>query len=93
MSFAFLQPSNLPIHQPPIPQTLPKVPAEAGKTVEEAEVEKVTNAEVGKGAEVGWEAVICGLLCGFLACRALAGKIRLRFALRIGTMLCLPFFK
>ena len=63
------------------------------KTVEEAEVEEVAEAEVGNSAEVGREAVVGGFLRSFLACGALAGKIRLRFALRIGTMLGLPVSK
>ena len=63
------------------------MPTEAVEAVEEAEVEEVADAEVEKRAEVGREAVVGGLLRGFLACRALAGKIGLRFALRIATML------
>ena len=69
------------------------MPAEAGESVEEAKFEEIADAEVGEGAEVGREAVVGGLLCGFLACRALAGKIGLRLALRIATMLRLPLFK
>ena len=58
LSFAFLQLSNLPIHQPPIPQTLPEVPAEAGKAVEEAELEEVADAEVDKGSQTWQESVV-----------------------------------
>ena len=37
------------------------MPPEAGKTIEEAEFEKVANTEVDKGAEVGRDAVaFCG---------------------------------
>ena len=46
----------LAVDEPPIPETLPEVPAKAGEAVEEAEFEEVADAEVGKGAEVG-----CGL--------------------------------
>ena len=61
-SFACLQPPYFPIHQPTIPETLPEVPAEAGKTVKEAELEEVADAEVGKCAEIGRELVIFDFL-------------------------------
>lgn len=40
----------LPIHETSIPQSLPKVPTESGNAVEEAEFEKIADAEVGEGA-------------------------------------------
>ena len=66
-SLACLQPPDLPVHQAAVPEGLVEVPAEAVEAVEEAEVEEVTNTEVGEGAEVGREAVVGGLLRGFLA--------------------------
>ena len=39
-------PPNLSIHNPPIPQLLPKVPTKASEAVKEAELEEVADAEV-----------------------------------------------
>jgi len=52
-SFEGLQLAYLPIYQTTIPEALVEVPAEAGVAVEEAEVEEVAEAEVGKRAEGG----------------------------------------
>ena len=52
-SFEGLQLTYLPIYQTTIPETLVEVPAEAVEAVEEAEVEEVADAEVGKRAEGG----------------------------------------
>ena len=40
------------VNKPAIPQPLPEVPAETGEAVKETELEKVSDAEVGDGAEV-----------------------------------------
>ena len=37
---------DLSIHNPPIPEALPEVPAEAVEAVEEAELEEVADAEI-----------------------------------------------
>ena len=55
------------IHNPPIPQPLPKVPAETREAVEETAFEEVADAEVGEGAEVGRESVVCALVRVHLA--------------------------
>lgn len=50
-------PPYLSIHNPPIPQLLPKVPTKASEAVKEAELEEVADAEVADAevadAEVG----------------------------------------
>lgn len=48
----FLHPSNFPIHEASIPEALIEVPLPSWHTIEEAEFEKVANAEVGEGAEL-----------------------------------------
>lgn len=48
-----LQLGDFAVDEATVPQPLPEVPAEAGNTVEEAELEEIADAEVGKGAETG----------------------------------------
>ena len=66
------------------------MPAPAGDAVEEAELEKVADAEVGDGAEIGREFVVLRLArigpdTGLQALNRL-----LRFAIGVATMLFLP---
>ena len=49
---------NLSIHNPPIPQPLPEVPAETGEAIKEAELEEVADAEIGDSAKIAREFVI-----------------------------------
>ena len=82
------QPADFDINQPPIPQPLPEVPAEAGKAVKKAEFEKVAEAEIEDSAEIRRKPVVQLLI---LVCPSLDGHPRL--ALRVPSVLLLPFGK
>ena len=56
-SLACLQLSDFVVDEPTVPEALPEVPAEAGETVEEAELEEVADAEVGNRADV-WRQLV-----------------------------------
>ena len=85
--------ADFDVHNPPIPEPLPEVPAKACHAIKEAELEEIADAEVGNGAEVRREAVVLcfariGPDAGLQALDCL-----LRFALCITAMLLFPPFK
>ena len=81
---------DLPVHNPPIPQPLPEVPAETGEAVKKAELEKVADAEVGEGAKIARQFVILRLAWIGPDTRFQALHCLLRFALGVAAMLFLP---
>lgn len=50
------------VHNPPIPQPLPEVPAETGNAVKETELEEVADAEISDGTEIARQFVVFDLL-------------------------------
>ena len=53
--------ADFAVDEAAVPEALPEMPAEAGGAVEEAELEEVADAEVGKRAEVGRKFVVLRL--------------------------------
>ena len=64
-NFFTLTPATPPyfsIHDPPVPEALPEVPAETGETIEEAELEEVADAEICDSSEIARQFVVGRLL-------------------------------